>query len=305
MLEAYTNLTEAVKLDAQFVDAWFMLSEVYVWDWADQLPPQYNRMNNYRWALDNIRRVSPDSAQYHTANSWTKFQEEGKFEEAIAEVEHALRLNPKFQRAHTVHAWEILHARRDAATARAEFKAAQLLGGADVMSQVHLGTPDYVEGNYPKAIEEYQKASRSEPRWILPHLLLGRAYEADAKYDKALDEYETFEKMLNGNAAEIETRYERRRSALAEKGPRGMWQVMFDEQGQSPSPSPYNTARLCARLGYTNEVFDWLEKSHREGESDLGIEPLLDDCWDPLRSDPRYNDLLKRMGYTNVTAPRK
>jgi serine/threonine protein kinase len=186
LLQAYTNLTEAVKLDPGFIDAYFMLSEVYIGDRADRLPPQYNRTNNYRWALDNLKKVSPDSAQYHTANSLRKFWEEGKFEEAIDEVERALKLNPKFQRAHTVHGWQLLHARRDAATARAEFKTAQLLGGADVMSQMHLGTPDYVEGNFQRAIEEYKKASSSEPRWALPHFLLGRAYEADKQYEKAL-----------------------------------------------------------------------------------------------------------------------
>ena len=96
--------------------------------------------------------------------------------------------------------------------------------------------------------------TRSEPRWALPHFLLGRAYEADQQYDRALDEYEAFDKMQTGNAAEIENRYKRRRSALVEKGPRGLWQAMLDEQSQSPSPSPYNTARLCVRLGYTNEA---------------------------------------------------
>jgi serine/threonine protein kinase len=304
-LQAYTNLTEAVKLDPKFVDAYFMLSEVYIDDRADGLPPRYSRTNNYRWALDNLRKVSRDSAQYHTANSLAKFWEEGKFEEAIAEVERALELDPKFQRAHTVHGWEILHARRDAATARAEFKAALLLGGADVMSQVHFGTPDYVEGNYKKAIEEYQKASWSEPRWDLPHFLIARAYEADKQYNKALEEYETFEKMRNGNAAEIETRYKRWRLAFKEKGAPGMWQAMLDEQSQSPSPSPYNTARLYARLGNTNELFVWLEKASREKNGVPGSDTLMDDCWDPFRDHPKYKELLEKMGFTRVLPLRR
>ena len=54
-----TNLTEAVRLDPRFVDAHYMLFEAYVGDWADQLPPRYNRTNNYRWALDNLRRCVP------------------------------------------------------------------------------------------------------------------------------------------------------------------------------------------------------------------------------------------------------
>ena len=236
----------------------------------------------------------------------TYFQE-WKFEKAIAEVELALKLDPKFQRAHTLHGWEILRARGDAATARAEFEAAERLGvgGADVMTQMHLGTPDYVERNFPKAIEEYRKASRLESRCGVAHFLLGRTYEADKQYDKALDEYEASEKTQPGNAAEIEARYKRRRSALAEKGPRGMWRAMLDEQRQSPSPIPYHTARLCARLGYTNEVFVWLEKAYNEHNQDMGSELLIDDCWDPLCNHPAYKALLAKMGFVKVTPLRK
>ena len=135
--------------------------------------------------------------------------------------------------------------------------------------------------------------------------MLGRTYEADKQYDKALDQYEAAEKRSNGNAAEIEARYKRRRSALAENGPRGMWQAMLDEERQSPSPATYHAARLCARLGYIDEVFVWFEKAYQKHNSDMNSDLVIDDCWDALRNDPRYIALLKKMGFTKVMPLRK
>lgn len=78
-----------------------------------------------------------------------------------------------------------------------------------------------------------------------------------------------------------------------------MWQTMLDE-----SPNSYYSARLCARLGDTNEVFSLLNKAYREHERDM-VNLLIDDCWDTLRDDARYNELLKKMGFSKVGTARK
>ena len=54
------------------------------------------------------------------------------------------------------------------------------------------------------------------------------------------------------------------------------------------------------RLGYTNEAIAWLEEFHRVRENALGGDPLIDDCWVQLRSDPRYKVLMEKMGFTKV-----
>jgi len=300
-LQAYTNLTEAVRLDPQFVDAYYMLFEVYFAD--GQLPPHNDTMANFRWVVDSLRALAPDSAQYHTANAWIKYKE-WRFEEEIAELKLALRANPKFLRAHGFYGGIMLRARGDAETALREFRAAEQIDPRDSIIQMHLGTPYYFRREFVKAIEQYQKALVLEPRTSGPHGWIARAYEADQQYDKALAEYEADEKLTPGaNPAGIETRYKRWRSALSEKGPRGMFQVMLDEWRRD-WPDPYALARLWARLGNTNEVFVLLEKAYREHHGNMP-ELLLDDCWDPLRDDPRFKELLDRMGFSKVSPSRK
>jgi hypothetical protein len=54
-------------------------------------------------------------------------------------------------------------------------------------------------------------------------------------------------------------------------------------------------ARVYSGLGDKDEAFVWLEKAYEERSTALYY-LKVDPIWDPLRSDPRFNDLLRRIG---------
>jgi len=59
---------------------------------------------------------------------------------------------------------------------------------------------------------------------------------------------------------------------------------------------PYNFARICARIGDNDQAFAWLETAYKEHSDHLvllKVDPILD----PLRSDPRFVALLRRVGF--------
>jgi hypothetical protein len=64
---------------------------------------------------------------------------------------------------------------------------------------------------------------------------------------------------------------------------------------QRPNPNFFTLARLCIHLGRTDEAFDWLEKAY---EAHYPTMPNIKmGVWlDPMRADPRYADLLRRVG---------
>jgi len=60
--------------------------------------------------------------------------------------------------------------------------------------------------------------------------------------------------------------------------------------------SPSTIAANYAMIGEANEAFTWLERAHRE--RDTGMVGLkADPRWDPLLSAPRFQDLLRRIGF--------
>jgi len=70
---------------------------------------------------------------------------------------------------------------------------------------------------------------------------------------------------------------------------------IIDAMKQQPNVSPMGLANIYSALGDKDHTFEWLEKAYAEST------PLLrarqtGKAWDPFRSDPRFKDLLKRMG---------
>ncbi len=191
-LQAYTNLVEAIRLDPKFVDAYYKMTEVYFGSFGDKLPPYYNEETNSRAAVKKLGEVSPNSAQYHTASSLAKFND-WKFEEAIVEAALAIKLDPRFLRAHGVHAWYLELTHGDAETALREYEIAEQIDPTDMTIQEVMAGPFLMERKFDLAVKQLSKAIQLEPRSTGLRYDFASALEADKQYDKALDEYEQFD----------------------------------------------------------------------------------------------------------------
>jgi len=84
--QAFTNLSEAVKLDPQFADAYFRISQLYFGPGGEQLPPHSNFVENIQWVAAKLREWDPDSAVPHD------LQVRIGAELAVVELRHDLRV---------------------------------------------------------------------------------------------------------------------------------------------------------------------------------------------------------------------
>jgi serine/threonine protein kinase len=298
--QAFTNLSQAVSLDPDFADAYYKLFEIYMsGEWYDQLPA--HKEGNYHWVLENLKRLRPNSPEYHAVKSWIEFLD-WNFDRAVAEAHLALKLNPRFLRAHIFYGWYMLLFRGDAETARREMETAERIDGADVPSQTYLGQSYYFNRNFAKAIEVYQQALRLESRGMSAHHFLGRAYEAAGLYSQALEQYEAHEKSFSGAPEQIEAKYRRYRTNLTNGGPAEMWRAMLQDQTQDVPPDHYVMARSSARLGDTDHALSFLEMAYQERNESM-VKLLFDDCWDAMRDNPRFRELVRKMGFSKVRQP--
>jgi serine/threonine protein kinase len=298
---AYSNLVEAVQLDPRFVAAYYKMFETYFDD--NPLPPNYNRAANMRMVADKLRVLSPDSVEYHTVHSLILF-EERKSEEAIKEVELAKKIDPAFLRAHGLYAFYVLYAHADAETALREYRIAEQIDGADTIIQNELATPFLMERKFDLAIQQLRTAIKVEQTSPHAYYNLADAYVAEKEYDKAVDEYERAH-LLNGfDPDKTKAWYQKVRAVLHEKGPRGWWQAELDRASQGPHPDPYWMATLNARLGNTNDVFSFLDQAYKEHNGSMML-ILQHCCFDPFHDDPRFGELLLKIGITKVKPPRK
>jgi tetratricopeptide (TPR) repeat protein len=298
-LEEYNELSRAVELDSKFVDAYYMMFCQNWCIWCDELPPYKNHMANCRWWRDKIAAVSTNCPQYHFASAGVKAME-WHCEDAIAELEVSLKKYPNF-RSDGFYGFLLLHCRGDAVGARAEWKTAERVnGGPDLTTEFQLGTTYYYERDLAKAIEQFKRAAAYEPRSSNAHEFLSRAYEASKQYLLALDEGETADKLVDGDQPGLSARYATYRSAFNDEGPQAMWRAMLKDLKQSPAPDPRQMAKLYARLDQKEEALHWLERVP-QGQGML----LVDDCWDRLRDEPRFKELLRKEGLPDVRPGRK
>jgi tetratricopeptide (TPR) repeat protein len=220
---------------------------------------------------------------------------EWKFDEAINEVELAIKINPKFMRAHGFYGFYMLLARGDTVTALEQFQIAERLDPADTVIQSSLGRPFYAERKFDLAINQFRKALRLERSEAAGHLNLGRAYEADKQYTNALEEYWQLALLNTEDPDKINVRFQKQRADLDEKGPNGWYEGLLKEARHEPKPNLYFMAALCAKLGRTKEAFDLLKQAYEQHSP--GMERLIEDAsWDPLRGEKEFQDLLRKMG---------
>lgn len=147
---------------------------------------------------------------------------------------------------------------------------------------------------FDEAIEQYKKTLELDPNFVTAHFFLGRAYEGKGMYDQAFAEYLKASEVAgfnNANLAEMRDAYTR-----------GGWKAYLEatlkntlERSQRGYTPPYVVASIYARLGRKDEAFAWLEKSFEQHDFRITLVSVSFE-FDSLHSDPRFNQLLKRVG---------
>jgi tetratricopeptide (TPR) repeat protein len=157
-----------------------------------------------------------------------------------------------------------------------------------------LGLPFYFGRQYDQAIEQYRKAIEMDRKWYWSHLLLGWAYEQQGKFPEAVAEL-TQARRFNDSPQVLASLGH----VYAVSGRRGEAQALIEELTEISKRhyvSPYDVATIYAGLGDNDQAFAWLEKADEDRSGWLGLWLKVDPKFDNLRPDPRFRDLLRRIG---------
>jgi TolB-like protein/DNA-binding winged helix-turn-helix (wHTH) protein len=187
----------------------------------------------------------------------------GRFPEALARMRHAQQLDPVSPVAFSSTGWIYLRSR----------------------------LPD-------QAIAECQKALDMDAKYARGHLCLGEAYEEKGDLNKAAEEFLAARNLTGMTPEELE----KLRKAIQGSGYEGYFRVRLEqlqEKAMKSYVSPYDFADFTLRTGDREGAFKWLEAAYQEHSPYLvflHIEPRMD----PIRSDPRFQDLLRRTGLDQI-----
>jgi len=161
------------------------------------------------------------------------------------------------------------------------------------VTNLHVGLVLFAGRYYDQAIENFRKAIQLDPSFVPGHNWLGIAYEAKGMYEDAISEYQTSRAL--GDAWWYLALLGVAQAASGNKSEALKLLGELNELSKRSYVSPYSIAAIYAALGEKDQAFEWLEKAYKERSGGFVFIKVYP-WFDSLRSDPRFQDLMRRVG---------
>ena len=213
---------------------------------------------------------------------------------AEREFKRAIELNPNYPTAHHWYS-EYLQIMGRLDESQAEIKRALELDPLSLAINAKLGLTLYFARDYDHAIEQLRKTLEMDPNFHLAHIFIDLAYVQKGSYEEAITEKAKLLAAASAEEAQIATAL---RKAYATSGERGLWFKTLDLLKQKPRTDfdvPFRLAEAYLHLGDKDQAFEWFQKAADLGHPGMDV-IKLDPMFDSLRSDPRFPDLMRRVG---------
>jgi tetratricopeptide (TPR) repeat protein len=283
----------AIAKDPRYALAYVGLADCYHVP-ANPLPPR-EKMPLAKAATMKALQLDDTLAEAHTSLARVLYAYDWDWPAAEKEFKRAIELNPRYAPAHQWYGG-YLSATDRFREADAEKKRALELEPLSLVINFDVGLASYYSRNYDQAIDQFQKTLELDANFPPPHIYLAAAYEQKGMLEEAITAFQRaitvtqdpFKARAMAGLAHVYavsgTKIEARK-ILAEL-------QTLSEHSYIPAT---DTAMVYTGLGDKDKAFAQLEKAYEEHSfslSNLKVEPRFD----PLRSDPRFADLLRRIG---------
>jgi len=288
---AYFN--QAIDEDPKYAQAYSGLADTYAllgdWQYAVMTPKE--AFPKAKAAA--IKALELDSAlgEAHNSLAFCLDGFDWDFDSAGKEFRRAIELNPGYATAHHWYAWHLsLLGRYDEAIA--EMRKAENLDPLSLIINADLAELLVLAHSYDESIRQSRKTIEMDPNFALAHNQLAQAYLQKHMNHEAVAELEKAA-QLSGRSPTVIANLAR---AYAGSGKRNEAVKLLNDLKKRSSPGYSRASEIAviyASLGDSDQAMSWLEKSYEE-RFNPGV--LLRPGFDPLRSDPRFQNLVRRIG---------
>jgi TolB-like protein/Tfp pilus assembly protein PilF len=286
---------KALKIDPQYAPAYADIARCYIL--APHLGIGASRDEVYDKGVQALQKaLEHDSnlAEAYAYLAWIQMIYEWKWKASEQSIKKALALNPGSVDAHTNYS-TLLYATGRLDEALAQSKMALDLDPYSAEANRHYGASLWIARKYDQAIVQMKHTLDLFPKYFIARMPLAGSYHAQGMYDEAiavfkqgLSEFPT-NGILLGNLAFVYGLAGKKDQA------RQILDKMLETSKTRYVPST-PIAKIYASLGDMDNAFEYLEKAYTTREvSGFHLLKVMPD-FDIMRSDPRFNTLLKKMG---------
>ncbi len=291
--EAVKHFNEAVARDPNYALAYVGLADTYSL-FADYLSaPASESYDKARSSALKALELDDGLAEAHTSLAFVKMSYDWDWQGAETEYRQAIALNPNYATARHWYA-EYLAAMGRYDDAIAEIRRAKEIDPLSPIINAGEVWILYFARRYDEAIEQGAKLIERSTEFAEVHEYLKRCYDQKGMYREAIAARQMRRKLAGLDPTQTDAI---KRAAAAESQ-EIYWKSRLEQEiadSQREPPFAFDMAEIYSQLGDKDKAFEWLEKAFEERTYTLmylKVAPNLD----PLRSDPRFTDLLRRIG---------
>jgi TolB-like protein/Flp pilus assembly protein TadD len=290
---ALAYFKQAIEEDPKYAQAYSGLADTYalLGDWQYAVMSPKDAFPKAKAAAIKALELDSTLGEAHNSLAFVLDGFDWDFESGGKEFQRAIELNPGYATAHHWYAWHLsLLGRYDLAIA--EMKKAENLDPLSLIINADLAEMLGLAHSYDESIRQSRKTIEMDSNFALAHNQLAQAYFGKHNYDDAVAELQEAVK-LSGGSPQCVANLAR---AYAVSGRREEAEKLLSdlkERSRTGYSAASEIAMIYASLGDANEAMIWLEKGYEE-RFNPGV--LLRPGFDPLRSDPRFQSLLLRVG---------
>jgi TolB-like protein/DNA-binding winged helix-turn-helix (wHTH) protein/Flp pilus assembly protein TadD len=290
---ALAYFKQAIEEDPKYAQAYSGLADTYAllgdWQYAVMTPKE--AFPKAKAAAIKALELDSTLGEAHNSLAFVLDGFDWDFDSAGKEFQRAIELNPGYATAHHWYAWHLsLLGRFDDAIA--EMRKAENLDPLSLIINADLAELLGLAHSYDESIRQSRKTIEMDPNFALAHNQLAQAYLQKHMYDEAVAELQEAVKLSAGSP----TCLANLARAYVASGKRSEAVKLLGDLKKRSNPGYSNAAEIAmiyASLGDTDQAMNWLEKGYDE-RFNPGV--LLRPGFDPLRFDPRFQNLVHRIG---------
>lgn len=284
---------QAIEQDPNYAPAYTGLADSYalMGDWQYGVMPPKEALPKAKAAAVKALELDNTLGEAHNSLAFLLDGFDWNFEASGQEFRRAIELNPGYATAHHWYAWHLsLLGQFDEAIA--EMRKAQNLDPLSLIINADLAEVLMLAHSYDESILQSRKTIEMDPDFAMAHNQLAQAYLQKRMYLEAVAELKKALQLSPDSPAIIANLAR----AYVGSGKSSEAVKLLDELKKRSTPAYSNAAEIAviyASLGDADQAMNWLERGYQE-RFNPGV--LLRPGFDPLRSDKRFQDLLRRIG---------
>jgi TolB-like protein/DNA-binding winged helix-turn-helix (wHTH) protein/Flp pilus assembly protein TadD len=294
---AYFN--QAIDEDSNYAQAYSGLADTYAllgdWQYAAMTPKE--ALPKAKAAAVKALELDRALGEAHNSLAFCLDAFEWDFDSAGKEFQRAIELNPSYATAHHWYAWHLsVLSRYDEAIA--EMRKAKNLDPLSLIINADLAELLLIAHLYDDSIQQSRKTIEMDPNFALAHNQLGLAYLEKQMHDEAIAELKKAVRLSGGSPTCVANLA----SAYVVSGKRNEAEKLLRDLKKRSNPPHSHASEIAviyASLGDSDQAMNWLEKGFEER---FNPSVLLRPGFDPLRSDPRFEDFVRRIGLPHKTS---